>query len=162
MSWIPVLSTVLGAVIGLGSVLVGDRLRWRREQSSQWLTVRREIYVGYLNALHEANQAMRAVSLGDFPPDTTRDLAARAAFRSAGVNQAQEHLVLIAPEQVVQAAVETSAALRNLRDRIRKGEGQSSADYESEFLTFSDRLHVLRNAIRQDLGVSALREHVPI
>jgi hypothetical protein len=44
----------------------GDRIRWRREQSDRWLSARREVYAGYLNALHEANQGMRAVSLGDF------------------------------------------------------------------------------------------------
>jgi hypothetical protein len=59
VAWIPMLSTVLGAVIGLGSALVGDRVRWRREQSDRWLSARREVYVGYLNALHEANQGMR-------------------------------------------------------------------------------------------------------
>ena len=157
------LSTVLGAVIGLGSALVGDRIRWRREQSDRWLSARREVYVGYLNALHEANQGMRAVSLGDVSSETTRDHAARAAFRRAGVNQAQEHLVLIASEPVIQAAVETSAALRQLRDRIRTGQNHhTSADYRAEFEVFSDRLHALRNAIRHDLGVAALRTQVPI
>jgi hypothetical protein len=157
------LSTVLGAVIGLGSALIGDRIRWRREQSDRWLSARREVYVGYLNALHEANQGMRAVSLGDFSTETTRDHAARAAFRSAGVNQAQEHLVLIASEPVIQAAVETSTALRRLRDRIRTTQDHHApADYGAEFEVFSDRLHNLRNAIRHDLGVTALRAQVPI
>ncbi|TDC83613.1 hypothetical protein [Actinomadura sp. 7K507] len=162
MSWIPVVSAVLGAVIGLGSALVGDRIRWRREQGGHWLTLRREVYVGYLNALHEANQTMRAVSLGDFPPETTRDLAARAAFREAGVNQAQEHLVLVASEQVIRAAGETTTALRGLRDRIRGGEDHTAADYQSEFHFFSDRLHELRNAMRRDLGVTALETQIPI
>jgi hypothetical protein len=156
------LSTVLGAVIGLGSALVGDRIRWRREQGDRWLSARREVYVGYLNALHEANQGIRAVSLGDFSSETTRDHAARAAFRQAGVNQAQEHLVLIASEPVIQAAVETSTALRRLRDRIRTGQDHTSADYQAEFEVFSDRLHDLRNAIRHDLGVPALGTQVPI
>ena len=156
------LSTALGAVIGLGSALVGDRIRWRREQDAHGLAVRREVYVGYLTALHNASQAMRAVSTGDFPPDTTRDHAARAAFRSAGVNQAQEHLVVVAPEPVIQAAVETSAALRKLRDRIRRDEGHTYVDHPSEFQIFGDRVHDLRNAIRRDLGVSALLGQVPI
>jgi hypothetical protein len=156
------LSTVLGAVIGLGSALAGDRIRWRREQSDRRLSIRREVYVVYLDALHEANQGMRAVSLGDFPSDTTRDHAARAAFRRAGVNQAQEHLVLVASEPVIQAAVETSTALRRLRDRIRTGQDHTSADYQAEFEVFTDRLHDLRNAIRHDLGAEALRTQVPI
>jgi hypothetical protein len=155
------LSTVLGAAIGLSSALVGDRIRWRREQSSHWLAVRREVYVGYLNALHEANQAIRAVSLGDFPPEATRDHAVRAAFRGAGVNQAQEHVVLIASEPVIRAAVETTAALRKLRDRISKGQDHTAPDYQSDVQAFSDRLHDLRNAIRQDLGVTTLHTHVP-
>jgi hypothetical protein len=135
------LSTVLGAIIGLGSAIVGERIRWRREQSDRWLTIRREVYLGYLKALHEANQGMRAVSLGDFPSETTRDHAARAAFRTAGVNQAQENLALIASEPVIKAAVETSTALRRLRDRIRAGQDHTTADYQAEFEVFSDRLH---------------------
>jgi hypothetical protein len=156
------LSTVLGAVIGLSSALVGDRIRWRREQGDRGLDLRREVYVGYLNALHEANQGMRAVSLGDFPSETTRDHAARAAFRGAGVNQAQEHLVLIASEPVIQAAVAASTALRKLRDLIRAGQDSTSADYQDQLETYGDRLHDLRNAIRHDLGVEALRTPVPL
>lgn len=156
------LSTVLGAVVGLGSALAGDRVRWRREQGDRWLNLRREVYVGYLNALHEANQGMRAVSLGDFPSEMSRDHAARAAFRRAGVNQTQEHLVLIASEPVIQAAVGASTALRKLRDRIRAGEDHTSADYQAEFEVFSDRLHELRNAIRNDLGVATLQTQVPL
>ncbi|MEU0187062.1 hypothetical protein ABZ312_38810 [Streptomyces sp. NPDC006207] len=156
------LSTALGAVIALGAALVGDRVRWRRDQRSHWLTLRREVYIGYLNAIHEANQMMRAVSLGDVAAGTTRDHAARAAFRDAGVHQAQEHLVLIGSEPVIRAAVETSAALRRLRDRIRAGENDTLADYQAELEAFADRLHDLRNAIRRDLGVSPLRQRVPI
>jgi hypothetical protein len=79
MSWIPVLGTILGVVVGLGSGLLIDHVRSRRDTAEKWLTVRGEAYARYLAALHEANEAMRAVSLGEHTPALTRLAAARAA-----------------------------------------------------------------------------------
>lgn len=61
------LSTVLGAVSGLSSALVGDRIRWRREQSNRWLTVRREIYVGYLSCTRRIRECAPCRSATSLP-----------------------------------------------------------------------------------------------
>lgn len=104
MSWIPVVATVVGAVVGLGSGLLIDHVRSRRDNTAKWLTVRRETYASYLSALHEANEAMRAVSLGEHAQDLTRMAAARAAFRAARVTMTREQVILLAPEPVIIAA----------------------------------------------------------
>ena len=65
MSWIPVLGTIIGAFIGLGSGLLIDLTRSRRDNAGKWLVARRDAYAGYLSSLHEANEAMRTVSLGE-------------------------------------------------------------------------------------------------
>ena len=72
------LATVLGAVVGLGSGLLIDHVRFRQDNTEKWLAARRETYVSYLSALHEANEAMRAVSLGEHAQDLSRMAAARA------------------------------------------------------------------------------------
>jgi hypothetical protein len=88
MPWIPVLATALGAVIGLGSSLLIDQARSRRDNTRTSLIARRDAYVRYLSSLHDANEALRAVSLDDSATGRARLPAARAAFRAAGITQA--------------------------------------------------------------------------
>ena len=160
MSWIPVLATVVGAVVGLGSGLFIDRVRSRRDDSANWRTVRRETYVSYLSALHEANEAMRAVSLGEHAPDLTRMAAARAAFRAARVTMTREQVILLAPEPVIIAADAAFRSLRALRDQI--GHGAGLADYEPVLEDYAGHLHALRDAIRRDLGVPGSAPHIAL
>ena len=160
MSWIPVLATALGAVIGLGSGLLIDQVRSRRDDTQKWLAARRDAYVSYLSSLHDANEAMRAVALGDYSADLTRMAAARAAFRAAGVTQARERIILLAPEIVVVAADDAFRSLRALRDRI--GQGEALADYEPGLADYTGRLHALRDAVRHDLGVKGSSPQIPL
>ncbi len=142
MSWIPVVATVLGAVIGLGSGLLIDQVRSRRDSTEKRLTTRMEAYVSYLSSLHDANEALRAVSLGDYPQDLMRDTAARAAFRAAGVIRTREHIILLAPETVIRAADDAFRNLRTLRDRI--GQGESLAEYQLALEDYAKHLYTLR------------------
>jgi hypothetical protein len=160
MSWIPVLATAMGAVIALGSALLTEHLRSRREHNDRSTTVQREVCANYLSALHDANEAMRAVALGEHSPDLPRKQAARAAFRDAGVTKAREHLILVAPPAVIQAADEAFRSLRTMRDRV--GEGERLAQYEPVLLTYGEHLHALRGAIRHDLGVDGDTPQIPL
>lgn len=162
MPWFALLSTAIGAVVGLGSALLSDRVRWTRERGDARLAAQRDIYVTFLTALHQANQNLRSVSLGDHPAEVGRDLAARAAFRDAQLVQTREHIVLTAPEPVVRAADATFQALRTLRDRIALGEDVHSPGYEEDLARYDTRLHALRNAIRKDLRTDELSLRVPL
>ncbi|MFD0685692.1 hypothetical protein [Actinomadura fibrosa] len=159
MSWIPVLATAMGAVIGLGSALLTEHLRFRREHHQRFAAVRREAYTDYLSALHEANEAMRGVALGEYP-DSTPQQAARAAFRAAGVTKAREHIILVAPPAVITAADQAFRSLRTMRDRI--GQGEQLAEYEPVLLAYGEHLHELRDAIRHDLGASGGAPQIPL
>ncbi len=64
MYWMPLLSTLTGAVIGIAATLIADRNRWRREESRHALEVRREVYTEYVSALKAAGEEIRAVALG--------------------------------------------------------------------------------------------------
>jgi len=160
MSWIPVLATVLGAVVGLGSGLLIDHVRFRRDNTAKWLSARRETYVSYLSALHEANEAMRVVSLGEHAQELSRMAAARAAFRGAKVTMTREQVILLAPEHVVIAADEAFLRLRDIRDRI--GQGEDLAEYQPVLDEYARRLHGLRDAIRRDLGVPGSSPQIPL
>jgi hypothetical protein len=162
MNWSTALSTLLGAVVGVGSALLVDRVRWGREHVQRWQQARREAYIAYLTALHQANEAIRAVSLGEDAADAGREALARAAFRSAGIVQAREAVVLVAPEPIVQAADLAFQRLRSLRDLIGQGHQLGSPGYEPALLAYGDSLQALRNTIRQDLGMEPLRTAVPL
>ena len=160
MPWIPVLATALGAVIGLGSGLLIDQVRSSRDTTQRWLTARRDAYVACPSSLHEASEAMRAVSLGQYSPDLTRVAAARAVFRAAGVTQAREQIILLAPETVIIAANEAFRSLRTLRDHIGQGEGL--AEYEPVLDEYARHLQALRDAVRHDLGVKGSAPPIPL
>ncbi|MFH8736617.1 MULTISPECIES: hypothetical protein [unclassified Streptomyces] len=113
-------------------------------------------------ALHQANQSLRMVSLGDHLAEVSRDLAARVAFRDAGLVQTREHILLTAPELVVQAADAAFRALRTLRDRIAQGQDIHSPGYEADLSNYDDQLRSLRNAIRKDLRAEALSIEMPL
>ncbi|QEV59676.1 hypothetical protein [Streptomyces spectabilis] len=149
-------------MVGLGSALLSESLRWKREHNDRRLSAQREIYVAYLSALHRASQSLRAVSLGDHSEDVPRHLAARAAMRDAELVETREHLVLTAPETVVQAADAAFQSLRVLRVRIAQGQGMGSPEYEADLATYNLHLQVLRNAIREELQVGSLRSEITL
>ncbi|HSK95949.1 MAG TPA: hypothetical protein VK891_04955 [Euzebyales bacterium] len=161
MDWSTALSTLVGAVVGVGSALVVDRARWRRERHQQRQQARQDAYVAYLAALHHANGAIRAISLG--PDDAgTHGATTRAAFRSAGVVEAREHVILLAPESVAVAADAVFQCLRTLRDIVAQGQQLGSPDYELALRAYDDGLHALRDAIRADLGLERLQTRVSL
>lgn len=161
MAWTAVVSTLLGAVVGLLSVLLADRVRWQRERAERWSVARREVYAAYLAALQQAGEGLRIVSLGHGPAGTTRDAAARAAFRDAALVPAREQVVLTAPADVVHAADEAFRHLRALRVRVGEGQDVHSPGYREDLERFHERLHALRNAVRTDLGIAPLPDPLP-
>ncbi len=65
MDWMPLLSTLAGAAIGITATLLADRNRWRREEARHASEVRREVYTEFVSALKAAGEEIRAVALGD-------------------------------------------------------------------------------------------------
>ncbi|MEU6237010.1 hypothetical protein, partial [Kitasatospora sp. NPDC047058] len=127
MDWMPLLSTLAGAGIGIAATLIADRNRWRREETRHALNVRREVYTEFVSALKAAGEEIRAVALGDHRSDAARDAAVREAFRSTGLYTASERLWLVGPTQVVTAGNEAFLSLRRLRDAYARGVAVGSA-----------------------------------
>ena len=130
MNWSPALLTLLGTIVGASVALLADRVRWRRDQHQRRHDARRDAYATYLAALHATSDGIRAVSLGEYVPETSRPSAARAAFRSANLNAIREQLVLLAPALIVRAADETFKGLRQLRDLVSQGHDLESPEYQ--------------------------------
>ena len=156
MDWMPLLSTLTGAVIGIAATLSADRNRWRREEARHVLEVRREVYTEYVSALKAAGEEIRAVALGDHRSEAARDAAVREAVRGTGIYTASERLWLVGPSQVVQAGNEAFHCLRALRDAYARGVAVGSADDQPLIQRRREAMAKMRRLMREDLGIGPL------
>jgi hypothetical protein len=156
MDWIPLLSTVTGAAIGIAATLIADRNRWRREEARHALEVRREVYTEFVSALKAAGEEIRAVALGDHMSASARDAAVREAVRGSGIYTASERLWLAGPPQVVAAGNEAFHRLRALRDAYARGVAVGSAEEAPLIAQRRTAMAHMRRLMREDLGIGPL------
>ncbi|MGO4751829.1 hypothetical protein AB4212_24995, partial [Streptomyces sp. 2MCAF27] len=104
MDWLPLLSTLAGAAIGIVATLIADRNRWKREDVKEALRLRLDIYTQYTTTVKVLGESLRALAEREHPSDDERALALREAFRDSGVAVASERMWLIAPQPVVKAS----------------------------------------------------------
>lgn len=156
MNWMPLLSTLSGAVIGIAATVIADRNRWRREENRHALEVRREAYTEYVTALKAAGEDIRAVALGDDMSGSAREAAVREAFRGTGLYPASERLWLVGPQHVVTAGNEAFHSLRRLRDAYAGGATVGSDEDAPLISQRRTAMALMRNRMREDLGVGPL------
>ncbi len=156
MDWMPLLSTLAGAVIGITATLIADRSRWQREEARHALEVRREVYTEFVSALKAAGEEMRAVALGDHMSESVRDAAVREAVRGAGMYTASERLWLVGPPQVVAAGNEAFHSLRKIRDAYARGMTVGCAEERPLIAQRRAAMAQMRHLMREDLGVGPL------
>ncbi|WP_254068548.1 hypothetical protein [Streptomyces sp. TM32] len=156
MDWMPLLSTLTGAVIGITATLLADRRRWQREEARHALEVRREVYTEFVSALKAAGEEIRAVALGDHMSESARDAAVREAVRGTGIYTASERLWLVGPPQVVAAGNEAFHRLRALRDAYARGVAVGSAEDAPLIAQRRAAMARMRHLMRADLGFGPL------
>lgn len=156
MDWMPLLSTLAGAAIGIAATLIADRNRWRREEARHALEVRRAVYTAYASALKDAGEGIRAVALGDHLSESARDAAVREAFRGTGLHTAGEQLWLVGPPLVVAAGNEAFHSLRRMRDAYARGVAVGSAEDMAAIQQRRTAMAEMRRRMREDLGIGPL------
>ncbi|MGW5429484.1 hypothetical protein ACWET9_20080 [Streptomyces sp. NPDC004059] len=139
MEWTTLAGTGLGAVVGVGSTLLADRVRWRRETGERDRRERRELYVTCLTRYRLAYEAMHTAATAhrDGPADR-RDAAVREAFRDSGCDEVRENLLICAPEEMADVVEDVYSSLRELLEVFAAGD---PALYTPEF-----QEHRLRHA----------------
>ena len=150
--WIAVLGTALGAVIGIGSALINDRVRWRREQDRDRLGVRRELYSSYIAALTEIHESMRAVSGRDGLTPAGRRDAIRVLFHDGGLYQLRYQIGVIADQQVLDSSEAAFQHMRDIRDTLAAGGRISDPQYQEQRTAWGAVLRTLQHAMREELG----------
>ncbi|MER5465759.1 hypothetical protein ABT010_34855 [Streptomyces sp. NPDC002668] len=152
MEWISPVSTALGAVIGVGSTLIADRLRWSRERAGQSLDVRRKLYGDYTAALSRMRTGLHECAQADIPAQE-RPQRVRELFLAPGAYEIRHQMAIIAPLDVVEAARAAFVVLRDTRDLLVQGaaiEDPARRELEDRF---DSALAELRSVMRRDLGV---------
>ncbi|MEV7978426.1 hypothetical protein [Streptomyces sp. NPDC086519] len=162
MEWTTLVSTLAGATIAMGSALLVERRRdrrdlaidqdrHRRQMETEWRVARQELYSSFLADLTQARNEMRRIARD---PETSHDQkahAARAAFISCyGLRYQME---ILAPSTVAGLAIELFRAVRNLRDDFTEGAVAVSSEDSRLTNEYHEALRALRAAMRDDLGV---------
>jgi hypothetical protein len=154
MNWGTLLSTLIGAVIGVGSTLLADRVRWRRELERQAKESRRELYARFLTALNEATEALWVVGLGDRRVDGPESLAEvlRGQVHRSGLYSYREQIMILAPPAVLREADLATDRVREYRDVLISGHAAGSAEEGSAMHAYTAALKALRQVMRADLA----------
>jgi hypothetical protein len=156
VDWSAPVSTLVGAVVGVGATMLADRSRWKRVQSREQDQLRRESYGSYLAAVVQAHEAMRAAAIGADGSPEGKQTAITEAFRSADPYVRRFELSLVAPAEVVTLAVVAFRRVREIRDLLISGAAAESAEYRAAQRTYYDAIKAMSDAMRKDLGNSPL------
>ncbi|WP_460065239.1 hypothetical protein [Streptomyces sp. YKOK-I1] len=163
MDWLPLLSTLAGAAIGIVATLIADRNRWKHENVKEAHRLRLDIYTQYTTTVKVLGETLRAVAEREHPSDDERALALREAFRDSGMAIASERMWLIAPQPVVKASNSVFHCLRRICDGYIDGTAVSSPEDRARWEARGKAAAKMRMLMREDLGVGPLTErHSPL
>ncbi len=160
MEWLPVISTLLGGGLGVGSTLAADAVRFRHQRRQDFDAVRRSTYAEFLTALTRTDSALQMATLTDATP-LGKPLAT-TLFRSQSLLAHRYQVELVASPAVAQSADKTYARLRDMRDAVaahRLTVGHpGSAEWEKVHVPYMDAFTELRSLMRIDVQGAALNQ----
>ncbi|MEU5594791.1 hypothetical protein [Streptomyces sp. NPDC020298] len=163
MDWLPLLSTLAGAGIGIVATLIADRNRWKREDVKEALRLRLDIYTQYTTTVKVLGETLRALAEREYPSDDERALVLREAFRDSEIAIASERMWLIAPQSVVKASNSVFHCLRRICSGYIDGTVVSSPEDRARWEARGKAAAKMRKLMREDLGVGPLTErHSPL
>lgn len=153
MDWTTLAGTALGALVGVGSTLLADRARWRRDLSDRTRQERKQIYVTVLTKYRLAYEAMHAAAVtGRDQEDAVREAAVREAFRASGCDEARETALICAPQEMSDVLEKVYATLRELQDVFAAGDPPlDSPQVQERRRRHAEAIWAARAAIRRDL-----------
>ncbi|MGW3036723.1 hypothetical protein ACWDCB_36645 [Streptomyces sp. NPDC001178] len=149
MTWLPLLATLLGAVIALGSTLLVERRRERREDRIERRKTKREVYARYLAAHAETRTQLRVLSIASGLTDEERGYRAFTAYATCYAPRYE--LAVLAPQSVLTLARDFDKHARDLRDVVIEGTNIQSQGGE-RMRKYLDAMKLVHAAMRADLG----------
>ncbi|MFF6878377.1 MULTISPECIES: hypothetical protein [unclassified Streptomyces] len=150
MAWISLLATLTGGVIALGSALLVEHRRARREAVSEWHRTRRELYSRFLAAHAQAGSDLRNIAATSGLDAGERYRLTRSAYTHCYASR--HELELLAPPSVVRPAEECSRAVRMMRDAVSEGARLDSDAFEELTRRYLELRLETRGAMRSDIS----------
>ncbi|MER5433187.1 hypothetical protein [Streptomyces sp. NPDC002588] len=155
MEWTTLAATGLGALVGVGSTLLADRVRWRRDLAERTRQERKEIYVTCLTKYRQAYEDMYAAARHP-PAGAGREAAVREAFRASGCDEVRESALICAPQELSDVIEGVYETLRELLEILALGEPPlDSPAFQEHRLRHGQAVWAARAAMRSDLGLRA-------
>ncbi|MFJ6987643.1 MULTISPECIES: hypothetical protein [unclassified Streptomyces] len=151
MDWLAPVNTLIGAVIGVGSTLLADRFRWRRERQAQDRDSRRQAYAAFMGALSDVYSRLHETARATRPPEET-STAAHEIFTAAQLYPLRYELALIAPWDVMDPTNEAFWRARDLRDTVASGAGPDTPEFRTHVGAYLKATEKAQTAMRRDLG----------
>jgi hypothetical protein len=150
-------STLAGAVVGVSSALLAERIRWRRDQEREGVQTRRVVYSEFLMALSRGHSDMRTVVFRvDGATDDRLYADLHQALDGSGVWRLRQSLSLTASAEIIELAVKACDALTSMRDGlIADPDLRGDAYFQVRADLWQENAH-LREAMRRDLGMNGL------
>jgi hypothetical protein len=152
MDWSAPLGTIIGAAVGVGSTLLADRSRWRRESDRHKAEVRRETYSTFLIALSQSHSNMRAATFSSSPAPSERHGVLYNAIDESGIWRARQCLSLCAPAEVITLAIQATDALKAMQEALTETFDTNSEPYLHARTALWRANAAVRQAMRTDLG----------
>jgi hypothetical protein len=153
MQWITLLSTLLGALVGVGSTILVERTRFSRDRRYHREEIRREAYASFLTELSRAYESLWSLGWGEYLMDQPRAAAARSILRDSGVYQARQRVVILAPQTVSAACNDAFDKLKAVRDALGAGGELESPEFRSADNAYKASVRDLLQVIRSDLQI---------
>jgi len=146
--------TLAGAVVGVSSALIAERIRWRRDQARDESQTRRVVYSDFLMALSRGHSDMRTVVLQ--PDCSTGDRLygdLHQALDGSGIWRLRQTLSLTTSAEIIRLAVGACNELTRMRDvLIEDPDVRGDAYFRVRADLWRENAH-LREAMRKDLGM---------
>jgi hypothetical protein len=154
MGWESAISTLLGAIIGVGSTLLADRARWRRELQQRTRDTRRELYGRFLTALNESSESLWVIGLGDRRQEEhdRLDELLRAAVHRTGLYSYREQVMIVAADNVAHSADRAVDCVRAYRDCLIDGARSGSREERAAMGAYKASIKELRHEMRTDIA----------
>jgi hypothetical protein len=153
MDWTIPLSTLVGALVGVGSTLLVDIVRSRRDRIGRLMEVRRQVYAQYLEALTNTDGELQMLAVSRSTP--VDEVDTRTAWRKYSLLALRYEVQLVAPESVAKTADAAYRSLRNMRDAIRATKlsvgTPGSPEWEAVHLPYIKAIDTLRSAMHADI-----------
>jgi hypothetical protein len=166
MNFGTLIAAAVGAVIGIGSTLITDSVRARRELDQKWVDTKRLVYARFLGALAQAHSRITVAAFRNLSGEERRGAVHEAFHDDPQYSEAKSvlrELAITAPEHVYKMAAEVYERLRIVRDVLaQESVTVDYAEYEKVNTPFFAGLEALQNLMRDDLRPAIRHRHKPL